>query len=207
MKAHSVWGILLITGLIVAVLSMTTNAEEESTFKNTGLEVATFAGGCFWCMEHAYDDVEGVMSTTSGYTGGHKKNPTYSQVSDGSTGHAESVKVVYDPKKVSYKELLSVFWHNIDPTVKNRQFCDYGSQYRSAIFYHNEEQKRLVEVSKAALDASKPFKEPIVTEITQASTFYIAEEHHQDYHTKNPIRYNLYRIACGRDLRLKNLWG
>jgi peptide-methionine (S)-S-oxide reductase len=172
-----------------------------------GLEMATFAGGCFWCVEEAFDEVEGVVSTTSGYTGGHKKNPTYHEVSTGGTGHAEAVQVVYDPKKVSYSDLLKVFWHNIDPTTPNRQFCDVGSQYRSAIFYHNETQKRLAEASKRELEKSKPFKEPIVTEITKASEFYPAEEYHQDYHHKNPIRYKFYRYGCGRDQRLSEVWG
>jgi peptide-methionine (S)-S-oxide reductase len=172
-----------------------------------GLEMATFAGGCFWCVEEAFDEVEGVVSTTSGYTGGHKKNPTYHEVSAGGTGHAEAVQVVYDPKKVSYSDLLEVFWHNIDPTTPNRQFCDVGSQYRSAIFYHNEMQKRLAEASKREIEKSKPFKEPIVTEITKASEFYPAEEYHQDYHHKNPIRYKFYRYGCGRDQRLSQVWG
>jgi peptide-methionine (S)-S-oxide reductase len=170
-------------------------------------EIATFAGGCFWCMESDFDKVDGVTATISGYTGGHVKNPTYHQVSDGATGHAESVEVHYDPAKVSYAQLLDVFWHSIDPTVKDQQFCDVGHQYRTAIFYHNDEQKRLAEVSKAALEQLKPFKEPIVTEIVPASAFYPAEEYHQDFYKKNPVRYNFYRYNCGRDQRLKALWG
>src|SRR5471032_2346699 len=141
---------------------------------------ATFAGGCFWCMEHPFDILPGVISTTSGYTGGQKKNPTYEEVSSGSTGHAEAVQVVYDPKKVSYDKLLDVFWHNIDPTVKDEQFCDHGSQYRSGIFYHDDEQRRLAEASKAALEHNKPFKQPILTEVTRATEFYPAEDYHQD---------------------------
>ena len=168
---------------------------------------ATFAGGCFWCMEPPYDKLDGVISTTSGYIGGTKLNPTYQEVSAGITGHTEAVQVVYDPKKVSYEKLLDVFWHNIDPTAKNAQFCDHGTQYRSGIFYHDAEQKRLADASKAALDKSKPFKGEIVTEITQAATFYPAEDYHQDYYMKNPIRYKYYRTGCGRDGRLKDVWG
>jgi peptide-methionine (S)-S-oxide reductase len=169
--------------------------------------VATFAGGCFWCMEPPFDKLDGVISTTSGYTGGKVANPTYEQVSAGRTGHAEVVQVVYDPARVSYEKLLEVFWHNIDPTVKDRQFCDIGSQYRSGIFVHDAEQRRLAEASKAALERSKPFKGAIVTEIADAGTFYRAEEYHQDYYQKNPIRYRYYRTGCGRDARLKELWG
>ena len=168
---------------------------------------ATFAGGCFWCMEAPYDKLPGVISTTSGYIGGTVKNPTYEQVSSGRTGHTEAVQVEYDPGKVSYEKLLQVFWMNIDPTVKNAQFCDHGSQYRSGIFYHDETQRKLAEASKTALDKSKPFKEPIVTEITKASMFYAAEDYHQDYYKTNPVRYKIYRNGCGRDARLKDLWG
>jgi peptide-methionine (S)-S-oxide reductase len=171
------------------------------------LEKATFAGGCFWCMEPAFDKIPGVVSVTAGYTGGHKKDPTYEEVSAGGTGHAESVQVIYDPSKVSYEKLLTVFWHNIDPTTKDRQFCDSGHQYRSAIFYHNEEQHRLALLSKERLEKTKTFKEPIVTEIVKASEFYPAEEYHQHYYRKNPIRYKFYRYRCGRDQRLRELWG
>ena len=170
-------------------------------------ETATFAGGCFWCMEAPFDVLPGVISVTSGYTGGQKKNPTYEEVSAGGTGHAESVQVVYDPARISYGKLLDVFWHNIDPTVKDRQFCDVGSQYRSAIFFHNEEQRRLAVKSKEELEKNKPFKGQVVTEITAASTFYPAEEYHQHYYKKNPLRYKYYRTGCGRDRRLKELWG
>ena len=168
---------------------------------------ATFAGGCFWCMEPPFDKLDGVISTTSGYTGGTKVNPTYEEVSAGRTGHAEAVQVVYDPKRVSYEKLLDVFWHNVDPTQKNGQFCDYGSQYRTGIFVHDGEQKRLAEASKAALQKSKPFKDDVVTEIVAATTFYPAEEYHQDYYIKNPLRYKFYRTGCGRDARLKEVWG
>jgi len=158
-------------------------------------------------MEHPFDEISGVISVTSGYTGGHKKNPTYEEVTSGETGHAESVQVVYDPAKVTYDKLLNVFWHNIDPTTKDRQFCDSGNQYRSAIFYHSAEQQRLALQSKAQLEKIKTFKEPVVTEIVQATEFYPAEEYHQHYYKKNPIRYKFYRTNCGRDRRLKELWG
>jgi peptide-methionine (S)-S-oxide reductase len=158
-------------------------------------------------MEPPFDALPGVVSVTSGYTGGQKKNPSYEEVSAGGTGHAEAVQIVYDPAKVSYQKLLERFWHNIDPTVKDRQFCDKGNQYRSGIFYHDEEQRRLALQSKKALEATKPFKEPVVTEIVAASQFYAAEEYHQKYYKKNPIRYKYYRTSCGRDKRLRELWG
>ena len=167
--------------------------------------IATFAGGCFWCVEADFDKVDGVISTTSGYTGGHTPNPSYEQVSHGGTGHAEAVEIVYDPAKVGYKKLLDVFWHNIDPLAKDRQFCDHGDQYRSAIFYHDEEQRALAEASKAAVE--KRFEQPVATQIVPAGPFYKAEEYHQDYHVKNPIRYKFYRFNCGRDARLEQLWG
>jgi peptide-methionine (S)-S-oxide reductase len=172
-----------------------------------GHKVATFAGGCFWCMEPPFDKLPGVVATISGYTGGTKTNPTYEEVSSGATGHAESVDVIYDPKKVTYEQLLDVYWHNVDPTVKDRQFCDGGTQYRTAIFYNDQEQRQAAEASKAALEKSKPFKAPIVTQIVMANTFYPAEDYHQDYYKKNPVRYQIYRSGCGRDARLKELWG
>ena len=172
-----------------------------------GQAVAIFAGGCFWCMEPPFDKVPGVTATISGYTGGRKVNPTYEEVSSGATGHAEAVEVIYDPKKVSYEKLLEVYWVNVDPTVKDQQFCDHGTQYRTAIFYQDEAQRNAAEASKAALEKSRPFKEPIVTPIVMAGAFYPAEEYHQDYYRKNPVRYQLYRSGCGRDARLKQLWG
>jgi len=172
-----------------------------------GLATATFAGGCFWCMEGPFDELDGVASTTVGYTGGEEPDPTYREVSAGKTGHAEAVRVRYDPEKIGYEELLDVFWHNIDPLTRDRQFCDAGSQYRSAIFYHDEEQRRLAEASKMALERSGRFDRPIVTEITPAGPFYRAEDYHQNYYRENPIRYKLYRFACGRDDRLEELWG
>ena len=172
-----------------------------------GMAVATFAGGCFWCMEPPFDKLPGVSATISGYTGGRTVNPTYEQVSSGTTGHAEAVQVIYDPKKVTYEKLLEVFWVNIDPTVKDRQFCDSGNQYRTAIFYSDDAQRKAAEASKAAVEKSKSFKQPVVTPIEMAGAFYPAEEYHQDYYKKNPVRYNFYRTGCGRDARLKELWG
>jgi len=170
-------------------------------------EKAVFAGGCFWCMEAPFDRLPGVVSVTPGYSGGQEKNPTYEQVSAGVTGHAEVVQIVFDPAKTSYAKLLDVFWHNIDPTVRDRQFCDVGRQYRSAIFYQGEGQKRAALQSKAALEKIKSFKGEIVTEITPAGEFYAAEEYHQHYYKKNPLRYKYYRSSCGRDRRLNELWG
>jgi peptide-methionine (S)-S-oxide reductase len=166
---------------------------------------ATFAGGCFWCMEPPFDELNGVISTTSGYTGGKTKNPTYEQVSSGTTGHAEALQVVYDPKKITYEKLLEVFWRNIDPLAADGQFCDFGNQYRSVIFYHDASQKSAAEKSKKAVQAR--FKQPIATEITAATFFYPAEEYHQDYYKKNPVRYKLYSHGCGRAQRLEELWG
>jgi peptide-methionine (S)-S-oxide reductase len=187
-------------GLSVILIATTT------LMAATNIEKATFAGGCFWCMEHPFDEIPGVVSVTSGYTGGWKKNPTYEEVSAGGTGHAEAIQVIYDASRVSYEKLLNVFWHNIDPTARDRQFCDSGNQYRSAIFYHTEEQHRLALQSKALLEKNKTFKDPVVTEIVQAADFYPAEDYHQDYYRKNPIRYKFYRYRCGRDARLKELW-
>lgn len=167
---------------------------------------ATFAGGCFWCMEPPFDKLDGVLSTTSGYTDGHKTNPTYKEVSAGGTGHTEAVQIKYDASKISYEELLSVFWKNIDPTSKDAQFCDHGTQYRSGIYYHDEAQRKAAEASLKALEQNKPFEGAIVTELAAASTFYPAEDYHQDYYQKNPVRYKYYRYRCGRDQRLEELW-
>jgi len=184
-----------------------TTAPAKGTAVAGGGAVATFAGGCFWCMEPPYDKLDGVISTTSGYMGGPTKNPTYEQVSAGRTGHTEVVQVRYDPAKVPYAKLLEVFWKNIDPTVKDRQFCDVGSQYRTGIFVHTDEQRKLAEASKADIEKTKPFKDPIVTPIAEATEFWPAEDYHQDYYKKNPVRYKYYRTSCGRDDRLKALWG
>jgi peptide-methionine (S)-S-oxide reductase len=168
---------------------------------------AIFAGGCFWCEETAFEDVPGVVAVISGYTGGRVANPTYEQVSAGVTGHAESVQVVYDPDKISYEKLLDIFWHNVDPLQANAQFCDHGNQYRSAIFYRDPAQQKAAEASKATLEREPRFKGKIVTEIVPATAFYRAEEYHQDFYKKNPVRYYSYRTGCGRDARLKELWG
>ncbi len=172
-----------------------------------GLKVATFAAGCFWCVEPPFDKLDGVVSTTSGYTQGHLAGATYKEVSAGTTGHTEAVQVVYDPNKVTYETLLQVFWRNVDPLEAAGQFCDKGDMYRPGIYTHDGEQKRLAEASKAALSASGRFKEPIVVEIKDAAPFWIAEDGHQDFYLKNPIRYRYYRFACGRDARLEELWG
>ena len=168
---------------------------------------AVFAGGCFWCEETAFEDVPGVVAVISGYTGGQVPNPTYEQVSAGVTGHAESVQVVYDPDKISYEQLLDIFWHNVDPLQKDAQFCDHGTQYRSAIFYRDAAQQKAAEASKAKLEEEERFKGKIVTQIVPATPFYRAEEYHQDFYKKDPIRYKTYRLGCGRDARLKELWG
>jgi len=198
--------ILRLAAGLVALLSVSAQAADKPT-DQAGLAKATFAGGCFWCMEPPYDKLDGVISTTSGYTGGQKTNPSYREVSAGGTGHTEAVQVVYDPKKVSYEKLLEVFWRNVDPTDAGGQFCDRGDQYRTGIFFHDDDQKRVAEISKAAVEKSKPFKQPIVTKLVAATEFYPAEDYHQDYYMKNPIRYKIYRGGCGRDKRLEELWG
>lgn len=168
-------------------------------------ETATFAGGCFWCMQGPFDALNGVISTTVGYTGGTKENPTYEEVSSGYTGHAEAIEVVFDPEKISYEDLLEVFWRNVDPTTPNQQFADRGTQYRTAIFYHSEKQKRIAEQSKENIAAI--FNKPIVTEIIPASTFYRAEDYHQYYSKKNPFQYQMYKHGSGRSSFLKKKWG
>ena len=200
---------------VAAPAAVATPAAAAAPAASSATAKATFAGGCFWCMEPPFDKIDGVFSTTSGYIGGKQKYPTYEQVSAGITGHTEVVQVVYDPKKVSYRQLLEVFWKNIDPVTKDRQFCDGGSQYRAGVFWHDDEQKKLADESKALLNkglafgSARPvgFKGGVVTEVTQAAEFWPAEEYHQDYYTKNPIRYAYYRNGCGRDNRLKQLWG
>jgi peptide-methionine (S)-S-oxide reductase len=182
-------------------------AQAQSAAAAPAVAKATFAGGCFWCVEADFDKIEGVLLTTSGYIGGRVADPTYERVSAGGTGHAEAVEVVFDPRKVSYAQLVEYFWRTVDPTVGDRQFCDVGSQYRTAIFVHDEAQRRIAEASKSALERTKPFKAPIATEIAPATKFYPAEEYHQDYYRKNPIRYKFYRTNCGRDARLRQLWG
>ena len=193
----------------VFVLSATPHAQTATTATTAPPTTAkaTFGGGCFWCVEADFDKLDGVISTTSGYIGGTVANPTYEQVSAKTTGHAEVVEIVYDPRKVSYDRLLEYFWRTTDPTAKDRQFCDAGTPYRHAIFAHGAEQLAAAKASLAALEKSKPFKESIVTQIALATTFYPAEGYHQDYYLKNPVRYKYYRNGCGRDARLKQLWG
>lgn len=184
---------------LFCVLFQTAKADEP-------YQTATFAGGCFWCIQPAFDKVQGVVSTQVGYTGGTAVNPSYEEVSAGGTGHMESVQVTYDPKQVTYRKLLCVFWHNVDPTDPNGQFCDQGAQYRSAIFYADDDQKEAAERSKQELINSKKVAH-VYTQILPVSAFYPAEEYHQDYYLKNPIRYKFYRMRCGRDKRLKEVWG
>jgi peptide-methionine (S)-S-oxide reductase len=169
--------------------------------------LATFAGGCFWSMQKAFDGVSGVVSVTAGYAGGSKPKPSYEEVETGTTGHAESVQIVYDPARSSYEQLLDIYWHHIDPLTPNAAFCDHGPQYRSIIFYHDAEQQRLAEASKRQLDQSHRFATPIVTQVQAATPFYPAEEYHQQFYKKNPARYEAYRIGCGRDQRIRQLWG
>jgi peptide-methionine (S)-S-oxide reductase len=201
MNALRVWALALLLALAGMSHAQTAPAPASATAR------AIFAGGCFWCVESDFDKVEGVLSTTSGYTGGTVANPSYEQVSSKRTGHAEAVEVVFDPRKVSYEKLVDHFWRTIDPTTKDRQFCDVGSPYRTAIFAVDAAQLQAAKASLAALEKSKPFKEPIVTEIVAATPFYPAEEYHQDYYKKNPLRYQYYRSSCGRDARVKQLWG
>jgi peptide-methionine (S)-S-oxide reductase len=183
-------------------------AKAAPAARGVPFEKAIFAGGCFWCEETAFEGLPGVQSVISGYTGGFKKNPTYEEVSSGTTGHAESVEVTFDPRQITYAQLLDLFWHNVDPTQANGQFCDHGTQYRSAIFYRDSTQKRLAEESKRRIEATPHhFTEPIVTQIVAASVFYPAEEYHQDFYKKDPVQYQSYRMGCGRDRRLTELWG
>ena len=215
MKLHSILMLALtlaLSGPGPAGAQPATSKKEEAAAKKHGPATqatakATFAGGCFWCMEEVFDKVPGVVATTAGYMGGQTKNPTYETISTGRTGHAEVVQVEYDPAKITYEKLLDAFWRNIDPTQKDAQFCDYGTQYRSAVFYHNDEQRRAVEASRTALAGNKPFKGEIVTQVAKADVFYPAEGYHQDYHLKNPVRYQFYKSGCGREARLKELWG
>ena len=210
---------LLITLVLYLFLSGSPNQEaisadsianvvdEANQSTSTEEAKATFGGGCFWCLEGPYDKLEGVLSTVSGYAGGHTSNPTYREVSSGRTGHTEVVQVTYDPSIISFQELLDVFWLNIDPTTRNSQFCDVGTQYRTAIYSHDEAQAELAIASAKAIEASAVLPGPVVTEIEPLKVFYPAEDYHQDYYIKNPLRYNFYRTSCGRDRRLNELWG
>ena len=206
MSRNDFW-LMMILVMFGAVSGRTDEPGKDSAPAASALEKATFAGGCFWCMQPPFDKTKGVVSTVVGYAGGTQDNPTYEQVSSGQTGYAESIQVTYDPSKVSYDQLLDVFWKNIDPTTLNRQFADVGTQYRTAIFYHTEQEKKLAMASKEKLQKSGRFKQPIVTEITALSKFYPAEEYHQSYYKKNSMHYNLYRSASGRDKFLKEVWG
>ena len=199
--------IVFFAAVLGALFSLHTMAHAEEAAKPSQTARAIFAGGCFWCMEPPFDKLEGVIATTSGYSGGHTENPTYKQVSSDTTGHFEVIEITYDPVKINYETLLNVFWHNIDPLDRYGQFCDKGESYRTAIFYLNEQQKELANASVKKLVASTYFESPIVTEVLSAKTFYPAEDYHQDYYQKNPIRYKYYRFACGRDKRLEELWG
>lgn len=198
---------LSLAALAIGCASLVAAQNPAPAAASVKTEKATFAGGCFWCVESDFDKVPGVISTTSGYIGGKTVNPSYEQVSSHTTGHAEAVEVVYDPSKVSYAKLVDYYWHSIDPTVRDQQFCDHGSPYRTVIFTHDENQMKIALASRVALEKSKPFKEPIVTEIQPAGAFYPAEEYHQDYYKKNPIRYKFYRTSCRRDARLQEIWG
>lgn len=196
--------VLMLTASSLANAQASSSSESPPTAETA---VATFAGGCFWCMEPPYDKLDGVLSTTSGYIGGSVPEPSYEQVTRGTTGHAEAVQVTYDPQQIDYQTLLDVFWRNIDPLDEGGQFCDRGSQYRSAIFYHNARQQELAEASRNRLSEDAGLPGPIVTEIVAADSFYPAEQYHQNYYEKNPIRYNFYRWNCGRGDRLEELWG
>jgi peptide-methionine (S)-S-oxide reductase len=196
---------LIVLSMALPLIAASSPANVDAP--RSGKAIATFAGGCFWCMEPPYDELDGVVATISGYTGGELEDPTYERVSSGGTGHAEAVRIVYEPDQVSYEELLTVFWRNIDPLTAEGQFCDAGDQYRSAIFYHDKAQRRLAEKTKRALEESGRFDQPIVTQIVPVGEFYPAEEYHQDYYQKNPLRYKFYRYTCGRDQRLEELWG
>ncbi len=199
-KQWTVYLTAFAVAISVGMWGMLLSASEGATAK------ATFAGGCFWCMEEVFEGVNGVVTVTSGYIGGQVANPTYKDVSAGITGHAESVEVLYDPSKVTYEQLLDVFWRNVDPITPNQQFCDFGTQYRSAIFYHDEAQKQAAEASKKTIEQSKRLHESIVTQIVAATQFYPAEEYHQDFYKKNPFRYKVYKYNCGRAQRLSELW-
>ncbi|MHC4182910.1 MAG: peptide-methionine (S)-S-oxide reductase MsrA [Planctomycetota bacterium] len=201
--------IIFLSFIIIGQMSIVyaDNESKDSNMQRKNLEKATFAGGCFWCMQHPFDELTGVVSTAVGYTGGQNKNPTYEEVCAGETGHAEAIEILFNPSQITYSELLDVFWKNIDPTTLNRQFADAGTQYRTAIFYHNEEQKQLAESSKEEMDMSGIYDKSIVTEITKASTFYKAEEYHQKYYEKCPVRYKLYKSGSGREQYLDKTWG
>jgi methionine-S-sulfoxide reductase len=205
--------IIIFAALVVSLITMAfaVMAVDKSDIKividDQPRETAILAGGCFWCIEADYEKLNGVIDVVSGYTGGHLRDPTYRQVSSGGSGHIESVRITYDPSVISYDKILHFFWRHVDPTRNDGQFCDSGSQYRPAIFYQNESQYQQALASRAETEKSKPFKEPLKVELIKASEFYVAEDYHQDYYKKNPIRYKFYRFNCRRDARVKELWG
>jgi methionine-S-sulfoxide reductase len=202
--------IVILLSLITFTQTFIAHADNESkgaNIDNNEIEKAVFAGGCFWCMQNPYDELNGVVSTAVGYTGGHVGNPTYEEVCAGNTGHAEAIEVLYDPSQITYAELLNVFWRNVDPTTLNRQFADAGTQYRTAIFYNSEEQKKSAESSKQEMQSSGNYNDPIVTEITPDSTFYKAEDYHQKYYEKCPLKYKMYKSGSGREQYLEDMWG
>jgi methionine-S-sulfoxide reductase len=211
MKTTSLMNKFLIISLFLITIGQMNivyadNESKDSNMNSKNLEKATFAGGCFWCMQHPFDELTGVVSTAVGYTGGQKENPTYEEVCAGKTGHAEAIEIQYDSSQIAYSRLLDIFWRNIDPTTLNRQVADVGTKYRTAIFYHSDEQKSLAEASKEEMDISGIYDKPIVTEITPASTFYKAEEYHQKYYEKCPVRYKLYKSGTGREQYLDKTW-
>lgn len=201
------FGQTALAGIVVVIIGLSFSLIQPEGSTATAPAKAYFAGGCFWCMEEAFEKVEGVLMAVSGYMGGTLANPTYEQVSAGGTGHAESVEVTYDPAKVSYEKLLDTFWRNVDPLTPNAQFCDHGNQYRAAIFPSTPEEQKLAEASRKSLEESKKFHSPIVTQIVAATAFYQAEEYHQDFYKKNPVRYKFYKFNCGRTQRLEEVWG
>ncbi len=214
----TLYSLMLLIGVAIPVLLLTSMRDGERKSENTqkgekimvkkdGLRTATLAGGCFWCMEPPFEKLEGVINVASGYSGGEEVDPTYGQVSSGATSHVESIEILYDPNKVSYEKILEIFWMNIDPTQVNGQFADRGRQYRTVIFYHDDEQKKKAEESKKKLEKSGKFDKPIVTSIEPFNSFYKAEEYHQDYYKKNPIRYKMYKIGSGREGFIKRTWG
>jgi peptide methionine sulfoxide reductase msrA/msrB len=214
MKIFFAIGAILLIGIVLFGFQKINAKQMKQTEKSSlmktepkNLKTATFAGGCFWCVESDFEKVDGVVEAISGYTDGQKPNPTYKEVSAGGTGHAEAVQVRYDPDKITYKDLLDAFWRHVDPTDAGGQFVDRGSQYRPAVFYHDEEQKRIAEASRAELEKSGHFNKPIATEIVPLAEFYTAEEYHQDYYRKNPLRYKFYRHGSGRNQFLKSTWG
>jgi peptide-methionine (S)-S-oxide reductase len=207
LKTVALAGLVLAGGTLFVSAANDSKAAVAVPESREGLVTATFAGGCFWSVEKFFQELDGVVSATSGFAGGQVRNPSYQQVITGTTGHLESVEVRFDPAKITYQQLLETYWHNIDPISPDGQFCDFGPQYHTAIFYHDEDQRRMAEESRKRLDDSRRFDRPVAVKIRPAAEFYPAEEYHQDYYKKNPVHYNAYRIGCGRDRKLRALWG